>query len=124
MHRDAPRHRQPIPARRVERVAASDADSHCPGCGSEAIKFCPLPTPWNFVRALWLLLMAAIPVAAISRWVVPPEFVGGLNAGIERTIVPWLVMVLTIGILLLFVRRHKRCTVCGHEWPAKIGEVL
>lgn len=93
-----------------------DEDYRCPRCHRRDVELLPLSPGRRGLRALWIAMLVISFAWTILR------AMSGINVGprvddfIEYAALPWLLIAIVLGVIVLLAKREKRCRACGHRW--------
>jgi len=94
-----------------------EEDWRCPRCHRKTLDLMPLSRKWRWVRMLcWALWLAPV-VLSVVRWTFELTSVAqSISRFIDWMLIPWLFSRAVLTVLVLTVKRDKRCRECGYVW--------
>jgi hypothetical protein len=95
----------------------ADEEYRCPKCRRKNVDLVPLSTGWKTFRRTYVIFLVLPLVLLAVKWFFPdPQLTAQIDALEQSAAIGWGLIALVGGIVVVGMKRAKRCRDCGHEW--------
>jgi hypothetical protein len=95
----------------------ADEEYRCPKCHRKNVDLAPLSAGWKTLRRAYVIFLIMPLVLLAVKWLFPdPHLIAQIDALQQSAAIGWVLIALVGGIVVMGMKRRKRCRDCGREW--------